>query len=368
MIKRMAQNLLQNHASPSCILDDNINFVTNYLNGKVVIDNERFLLSNQDLINIRNSMTKEIWGNDYDLMEAAVYYKPRRELNDRGIPIRYLLFSASGGAQRSSSSYNYLILKELTSHYKNKLEQEKGWEWEGTVAITDCDHRERRALIEIWPDIHLILCLKEVYQYLRSFTEKLKNTTEPTTFINQIIVETEVFLMNNLNQEKDSKKTSIINGALNFVYYIRDYWCGDLAIGWCIYGRIIAADLLQVSLDQIPKTNNQLESFNSELKVHQLQKYQNNGHLLRFNVLSVDLIKSITPNILLVVFALLNVSIKKKKIIQIEFNEHQSFGLIDEVIKKFGIYQASPLSQDSLHDLEITPTSPNDHEKNTLYS
>ncbi|GBC08414.1 hypothetical protein RclHR1_00810006 [Rhizophagus clarus] len=144
---------------------------------------------------------------------------------------------------------------------------------------------------------------KEVYQYLRSFTEKLKNTTEPTTFINQIIVETEVFLMNNLNQEKDSKKTSIINGALNFVYYIRDYWCGDLAIGWCIYGRIIAADLLQVSLDQIPKTNNQLESFNSELKVHQLQKYQNNGHLLRFNVLSVDLIKSITPNILLVVFA-----------------------------------------------------------------
>ncbi|GES95298.1 hypothetical protein RCL_jg9602.t1 [Rhizophagus clarus] len=106
---------------------------------------------------------------------------------------------------------------------------------------------------------------------------------------------------NNLNQEKDSKKKSIINGALNFVYYIRDYWRGDLAIGWCIYGRIIAADLLQVSLDQIPKSNNQLKSFNSELKVHQLQKYQNNGHLLRFNVLSVDLINSITPNIFLVV-------------------------------------------------------------------
>ncbi|GES93901.1 hypothetical protein RCL_jg27364.t1 [Rhizophagus clarus] len=66
--------------------------------------------------------------------------------------------------------------------------------------------------------------------------------------------------VNKLNQEKDSKKTSIINGALNFVYYIRDYWCGDLAIGWCIYGRIIAADLLQVSLDQFPKTNNHLKS------------------------------------------------------------------------------------------------------------
>ena len=86
---------------------------------------------------------------------------------------------------------------------------------------------------------------------------------------------------------------------MNFVYYIRDYWCGNLILGWCTYGRIIAADLLQVSLEQIPKTNNHLESFNSELKVHQLQKYQNNGHLLRLDVLSVILIKSITPNILL---------------------------------------------------------------------
>ena len=59
-VKRMAQNLLQNHASPSHILDDNMNFVVNHLNGRVIIDNERFLLSNQDLINIRNLMTKEI--------------------------------------------------------------------------------------------------------------------------------------------------------------------------------------------------------------------------------------------------------------------------------------------------------------------
>jgi hypothetical protein len=106
-------------------------------------------------------------------------------------------------------------------------------------------------------------------------------------------------LKNKLNQETESKKISIIQGALDFIYYIRDYWCGDLAIGWCKYGRIVAADLLQVPLEQIPTTNNHLESFNSELKVHQLQKYQNNGHLLRFDFLSVILVKSITPNILL---------------------------------------------------------------------
>jgi hypothetical protein len=87
--------------------------------------------------------------------------------------------------------------------------------------MTDCDHKERLALIKVWPNIHLILCLfhvlqnwenklknvlghhggheivsyrKEIYQFLKNFTEKLKNITEPTTFINQIITDTEVYL------------------------------------------------------------------------------------------------------------------------------------------------------------------------------
>ncbi|CAB4485528.1 unnamed protein product [Rhizophagus irregularis] len=101
-IKRMAQNLLQLHVNPSHILDDNMGYVAKHLNGKVIINNERFLLSNQDLINIRNSMTKEVWGldkrkaeeinideffgsnsKDSELIEATIYYKPRKELNDR---------------------------------------------------------------------------------------------------------------------------------------------------------------------------------------------------------------------------------------------------------------------------------------------
>ncbi|CAG8552759.1 17390_t:CDS:2 [Rhizophagus irregularis] len=363
----MAQNLLQNHASSSHILNNNMNFIANYLNGRVIIDNKRFLLSNQDLINICNSMTKDIWGldkrkaeeiniakffglnnRDHELIEATVYYKPRRELNDRfilvlatknqrdlawkfghqkilhmdgtfgisnkkillftllildnqkrGIPIGYLLFSAAGDAQRTSSSYNNLILKELLLHYKNKLEQENGCKFTPKVAITDCDHKERHTLIEVWPNIHLILCLFHVLQNWENklktvlghfkgheIVHKLKNTIEPTTVFTQIIIDAEAFLKNKLNQETESKKILIIQDALDFIYYIRDYWCEDLAIGWCKYGRIIAANLLQVPLEQIPTTNNHLESFNSELKVHQLQKFQNNGHLLRFDFLS----------------------------------------------------------------------------------
>lgn len=88
--------------------------------------------------------------------------------------------------------------------------------------MTDCDHKERLALIEIWPNIHLILCLfhvlqswenklksvlghhggyeivtyrKEMHQFLKNFTEKLKNITEPnTSSINQIILDTEILL------------------------------------------------------------------------------------------------------------------------------------------------------------------------------
>uniref|UniRef100_U9SV45 Uncharacterized protein n=1 Tax=Rhizophagus irregularis (strain DAOM 181602 / DAOM 197198 / MUCL 43194) TaxID=747089 RepID=U9SV45_RHIID len=292
-------------------------------------------------------MTKDIWGldkrkaeeiniakffglnnRDHELIEATVYYKPRRELNDRfilvlatknqrdlawkfghqkilhmdgtfdnqkrGIPIGYLLFSAAGDAQRTSSSYNNLILKELLLHYKNKLEQENGCKFTPKVAITDCDHKERHTLIEVWPNIHLILCL---FHVLQNWENKLK--TVLGHFKGHEIVRLE------------KKCRSFFKDALDFIYYIRDYWCEDLAIGWCKYGRIIAANLLQVPLEQIPTTNNHLESFNSELKVHQLQKFQNNGHLLRFDFLSVILIK-------IFYFVVVHVNIL----------EHQFFGLI----------------------------------------
>jgi hypothetical protein len=56
----MAQNLLQINVHPSHILDDNMDYVNRHLGGKVLIDNERYLLSNQDIINIRNLITKDL--------------------------------------------------------------------------------------------------------------------------------------------------------------------------------------------------------------------------------------------------------------------------------------------------------------------
>ncbi|PKC07375.1 hypothetical protein RhiirA5_418252 [Rhizophagus irregularis] len=72
-------------------------YVAKHLNGKVIINNER----SRDLA----------WkfGHQQILYLDGTF--------------------AAGGAQRASSSYNHLILKELILHYKDKLEQERGCEF-----------------------------------------------------------------------------------------------------------------------------------------------------------------------------------------------------------------------------------------------
>ena len=43
-------------------------------------------------------------------------------------------------------------------------------------------------------DHEIVTYRKEMHQFLKNFTEKLKNITEPTASINQIIIDTEVLL------------------------------------------------------------------------------------------------------------------------------------------------------------------------------
>ncbi|PKY47804.1 hypothetical protein RhiirA4_523455 [Rhizophagus irregularis] len=120
-------------------------------------------------------MTKVLWGIDKQKAEEInidqLFGPNILDEQNKGIPIGYLLFSVTGGAQKASSSYNHTILKELLLYYKHRLEQEKGYKFTPKVAMTDCDHKERKALIEVWPDIHLILCLFHVSQ---SWENKLK--------------------------------------------------------------------------------------------------------------------------------------------------------------------------------------------------
>lgn len=86
---------------------------------------------------------------------------------------------------------------------------------------------------------------------------------------------------------------------MEFVKYFKEHWIGNIELGWTYYGRLIAANILNITVNSIPNTNNHLESFNNQLKTHQLNRFKNGGNLLRLDILSVLLIKCITPNLLL---------------------------------------------------------------------
>ncbi|CAG8765037.1 9592_t:CDS:2, partial [Rhizophagus irregularis] len=86
---------------PAAILKDNMKFIELNLEGNVLIDNERFLLTSQDIINFRNSITKDVLDidirnsveknihqifevNDDEVIKAStIYYKPKQSNNER---------------------------------------------------------------------------------------------------------------------------------------------------------------------------------------------------------------------------------------------------------------------------------------------
>ncbi|RGB38650.1 hypothetical protein C1646_812495 [Rhizophagus diaphanus] len=68
--------------------------------------------------------------------------------DNKGISIKYLLFSAASRAQRVSSFYNHAILKELLKQYKDKIFIENNHKFLLKITITDINHKERLALLE----------------------------------------------------------------------------------------------------------------------------------------------------------------------------------------------------------------------------
>ncbi|PKK49320.1 hypothetical protein RhiirC2_803472 [Rhizophagus irregularis] len=63
-VKIIAINILKAQIHPAAILEDNMKFIKLNLEGNVLIDNERFLLTSQDIINFRNSITKDVLNID----------------------------------------------------------------------------------------------------------------------------------------------------------------------------------------------------------------------------------------------------------------------------------------------------------------
>jgi hypothetical protein len=85
----------------AAILENNMKFIESNLGGNVLIGNERFLLTSQDIINFRNSITKDVWGidirnsveknihqifetNDDEVIKTStIFYRPKQSNQDR---------------------------------------------------------------------------------------------------------------------------------------------------------------------------------------------------------------------------------------------------------------------------------------------
>ncbi|UZO14293.1 uncharacterized protein OCT59_005753 [Rhizophagus irregularis] len=280
--------MLKAQVHPVVILEDNMKFIDLNLGGNVLIGNERFLLTSQDIINFRNSITKDIWGidirnsveknihqifetnNDKIIKNSTIFYKPKQSNQNRLMLVLatpeqkemaweyshnkiihfdrtfgfsnkkdLIICSFASGAQKASSSYNYSILKELLKQYKDKLSTEKNCEF----------LLKMKQMLGSYGSYDIISYRKDMKEYLNNNIKRIKIARNYEEIVN-------------------------------------------IELGWTYYGKLIAANILNVSIDSIPNTNNHLEAFNNQLKTHHLNRFQNEGYLLRLDVLSVLLIKT----------------------------------------------------------------------------
>lgn len=258
----------------------------------------------------------------------------------KGIPFAFFLFSAPAGAQATHSGYDREILREVLQCWKTHLGQRNGQSFLPRVAITDCDIRERQAILDVWPSIWLILCKFHVRQ---CWTNKRKAVVKgagfwrlhvlqrlqileqrsdsiiaqldklqcspPTTGIRlidsseyEIAIQTvnsarEEFL-ENTKQNSDPDFAAAALGALKHIEYLGSFWMSrDLWGSWSAKGRRFASLLLDIPEESVIPTTNHLEAFNFVLKHKYIGEFTHNGHRLRFDIFISLLITQILPEI-----------------------------------------------------------------------
>ncbi|PKC69622.1 hypothetical protein RhiirA1_455767 [Rhizophagus irregularis] len=97
------------------------------------------------------------------------------------------------------------------------------------------------------------------------------------------------YLNNNIKRIKIAQNyneiTNILSYMEQYLLYFKEHWIGNIELGWTYYDKLIAANILNMTVDSIP--NNYFEAFNNQLKTHQLDRFKNRRNLLRLDILSV---------------------------------------------------------------------------------
>lgn len=97
----------------------------------------------------------------------------------KGIPLVFFLFSAPSGSKATHGGYDREVLTRSLRRWRTNLENQRRQEFIPLVAITDCDIKERSALLAVWPAMCLLLCKFHVRQ---CWTNKRKSVIKGQGF------------------------------------------------------------------------------------------------------------------------------------------------------------------------------------------
>ncbi|RKO83568.1 hypothetical protein BDK51DRAFT_49609 [Blyttiomyces helicus] len=174
------------------------------------------------------------------------------------------------------------------------LSEEKGVEFEPMIAMTDTDVKDRKALLDVWPAIILLLCMFHVAQAWKNKLTKMLGSRVSDSVVagvRSMVVA----------QVRDMLSSQIFTTAMcgvEFCQYLSQYWLWPGILGsWCRSRRPSTSRMSGIPLQRIPNTNNHLESFNSVFRTHSLAAIQT-GQRARIDLLVAFEIRSILPDIL----------------------------------------------------------------------
>ncbi|TFK45581.1 hypothetical protein OE88DRAFT_1649199 [Heliocybe sulcata] len=203
----------------------------------------------------------------------------------KGIPLAFLLFSAPSGNKQTSAGYNTDIIASLLDKWRRVLGARDGAGFEPLVAITDTDLMERRALIQIFPRIWLLICKFHLRQSWRNHRNWLIKGNSPVHMtVKNRLRRVEEALVTTLDindaraiiEQEQQFLTAMLEGmhagiAKNALEHLISY----------LLGYWVAAWLMKCPFEGVLPTTNHLESFNGVFKRKHLRRWQRNGKRLR---------------------------------------------------------------------------------------
>ncbi|EPQ52685.1 hypothetical protein GLOTRDRAFT_122648 [Gloeophyllum trabeum ATCC 11539] len=239
----------------------------------------------------------------------------------KGVPLALFLFSAPTGNRASHAGYNREILRELLTHWRNHLSCTcPDTPFTPFVAITDTDVKERLALLDVWPNLWLLLCKFHVRQCwtnkrnsllkakagdtwklhvrsrLQNLESQLMDTTDHDVALKLILDERACFNM--IGQLGGTSAAHAAEAGLGFLDYMVATWMPiPLWQSWSLKGRTWASVLLNKPVKDIVSTTNHLESFNNLLKNKYIPRWKYSRSRLRFDFLLHILITRILPEV-----------------------------------------------------------------------